>query len=54
MYELDTIERVSWWNTNSKALSREMSKVSRLMVNETGELLPPGRAFVNGLDPEKS
>jgi len=50
MIDMDAIERISWWSTTSTAVTREMTKVSRLMANESAILLPPGRAIANNFD----
>ena len=49
MQALETVERVSWWNTHQENRDGDAKTDNAMLVNSTGELYPAGRAISNGL-----
>jgi hypothetical protein len=48
MQSMDTIERVSWWNTWNQNAKGRAKTANAMLVDEDGTLYPAGRAISNG------
>ena len=49
MESMETVARVSWWNTWQRNSDNSTKTANAMLVNEMGILYPPGRGIVNGL-----
>lgn len=49
MESMDTIERVSWWNTHQKNKNNATKAYNAMLVSTAGDLFPAGKALANGL-----
>lgn len=49
MESMDTVGRVSWWNTHQKNKNNATKAYNAMLVSATGDLFPAGNALVNGL-----
>jgi hypothetical protein len=49
MESMDTIGRVSWWNTWQQNKKNASKTANAMLVDTTGQLFPAGRALANGL-----
>ena len=48
---METIQRVSWWNTWQNNPTGRVETADAMLVDASGTLLPPGRALAGGLLP---
>ena len=49
MESMDTVSRVSWWNTWQSNAHNSTKTANAMLVDSTGKLFPAGRALVSGL-----
>ena len=49
MMSMDTIGRVSWWNTWQQNKDNSSKTANAMLVDAAGQLFPAGRALANGL-----
>ena len=51
METMDTVARISWWNTWQNNPTKRSETANAMLVDATGNLFPPGRALAGGFLP---